>query len=39
MLMLKAVVSDHTFPSLDLQRGVIEAAGYELRESTAKMRY
>jgi D-3-phosphoglycerate dehydrogenase len=30
--MLKAIVSDHTFPSLDLQRGVIEAAGFELRE-------
>jgi D-3-phosphoglycerate dehydrogenase / 2-oxoglutarate reductase len=30
--MLKAIVSDHTFPSLDLQRGVIEAAGFELCE-------
>jgi D-3-phosphoglycerate dehydrogenase len=34
--MLKAVVSDNTFPSLDLQRGVIEAAGFELREVQPK---
>ena len=30
--MLKAIVSDHTFPSLDLQRSVIEPAGFELCE-------
>jgi D-3-phosphoglycerate dehydrogenase / 2-oxoglutarate reductase len=30
--MLKAIVSDHTFPSLDLQRTVIESAGFELIE-------
>ncbi len=36
MLMLKAIVSDHTFPSLDLQRSVIEAAGFELREAQPK---
>jgi D-3-phosphoglycerate dehydrogenase len=29
---MKAVVSDHTFPSLDLQRKVINAAGFELSE-------
>ncbi len=34
--MLKAVVSDNSFPSLDLQRSVIEAAGFELRESQPK---
>jgi D-3-phosphoglycerate dehydrogenase / 2-oxoglutarate reductase len=34
--MLKVVVSDSTFPSLDLQRGVIEAAGFELREAQPK---
>jgi D-3-phosphoglycerate dehydrogenase len=34
--MLKAVVSDNTFPSLDLQRGVIEAAGFELRAAQPK---
>ena len=32
MRMLKAIVSDHTFPSLDLQRSVIEPAGFELIE-------
>jgi D-3-phosphoglycerate dehydrogenase len=36
MLMLEAIVSDHTFPSLDLQRGVIEAAGYKLHEAQPK---
>jgi D-3-phosphoglycerate dehydrogenase len=36
MSMLKVVVSDSTFPSLDLQRGVIEAAGFELREAQPK---
>jgi D-3-phosphoglycerate dehydrogenase len=34
--MLKAVVSDNGFPSLDLQRSVIEAAGFELREVQPK---
>jgi D-3-phosphoglycerate dehydrogenase len=34
--MLKAVVSDHTFPSLDLQRTVVETAGFELREAQPK---
>jgi D-3-phosphoglycerate dehydrogenase / 2-oxoglutarate reductase len=34
--MLKAVVSDHTFPSLDLQRRVIEGAGLALREVKPK---
>lgn len=29
--MLKAVVSDHTFPSLDLQKEVLESAGFELK--------
>jgi D-3-phosphoglycerate dehydrogenase / 2-oxoglutarate reductase len=29
---MKAIVSDHTFPSLDLQRKVINAAGFELSE-------
>jgi D-3-phosphoglycerate dehydrogenase len=28
--MLKAVISDHTFPTLDLQKKVIESAGFEL---------
>jgi D-3-phosphoglycerate dehydrogenase len=28
--MLKAVISDHTFPSLDLQKEVLEPAGFEL---------
>ena len=32
MRMLKAIVSDHNFPSLDLQRSVIEPAGFELIE-------
>ncbi len=30
--MLKAIISDHTFPSLDLQRRVFESTGFELRE-------
>lgn len=34
--MLKAVVSDNSFPSLDLQRRVIEAAGFELHEAQPK---
>jgi hypothetical protein len=34
--MLKAVVSDNGFPSLDLQRRVIEAAGFEIREAQPK---
>lgn len=34
--MLKAVVSDSTFPSLDLQRRVIEGSGFELREAQPK---
>ena len=29
---MKAIVSDHTFPSLELQRNVLEAAGFELTE-------
>ncbi len=36
MLILKAVISDNSFPSLDLQRAVIEAAGFELHESQPK---
>ncbi len=36
MLMLKAVVSDHTFPSLDLERSVIEPAGFALCEIQPK---
>jgi D-3-phosphoglycerate dehydrogenase / 2-oxoglutarate reductase len=34
--MLKAVVSDHSFPSLDLQRNVIEPAGFALCEVQPK---
>ncbi len=30
--MPNAVVSDHTFPSLDLQRNVLESAGFQLAE-------
>jgi D-3-phosphoglycerate dehydrogenase / 2-oxoglutarate reductase len=36
MQMLKAIVSDHTFPSLDLQRNVIEAAGFEIGQAQPK---
>jgi D-3-phosphoglycerate dehydrogenase len=30
--MSKAIITDHTFPSLDLQRTVLESAGFELCE-------
>lgn len=30
--MLKAIISDHTFPSIEVQRNIIEAAGFELTE-------
>ncbi len=30
--MPRTVICDHTFPSLDLQRNVLESAGFELRE-------
>ncbi len=30
--MKKAIITDHTFPSIDLQREVIEPAGFELAE-------
>jgi D-3-phosphoglycerate dehydrogenase len=30
--MLKAIISDHTFPSLDLQKNVLKSAGFELAE-------
>jgi D-3-phosphoglycerate dehydrogenase / 2-oxoglutarate reductase len=34
--MAKAVVSDHTFESLGLQRGVLTSAGFELEEAQPK---
>ncbi|WP_158748783.1 C-terminal binding protein [Acidobacterium sp. S8] len=29
---MRAVISDHLFPSIDLQKGVLESAGFELEE-------
>ena len=31
--MSKAVVTDHTFPSLELQRGILQSSEFELREA------